>query len=323
MDGWRSISIGEEIGRLAASTSPSATTPPPPARPNFISARRGASATSSISFSATFSAAASCSTVRSISDAPATPRRSARCRRRARKASRSSSTRLDLSARAPARSRGQDPSSIWLTPDAWDDFGAPLKEWLDEAARALAYAIVSAISVIDVGAIVIDGAMPAACARRSSPAGRRGARKARPARPVRRAHPAGADRSRCARHRRGGAAAHQEFRAGSRRVVQGSRGGGLISPRAAIGRAVRCKRGEHGFQDHQGRSVRPRRFRRHRRSRLSQAVPGALSPRQERPVQRPDPHHRRLAPRDVARGVPGERARGADQTRRRRGRTRR
>jgi predicted NBD/HSP70 family sugar kinase len=56
---------------------------------------------------------------------------------------------------------GLDPSSIWLKPEAWDDYGALLKDWLDEAARALAYAIVSATSVIDVGAIVIDGAMPA------------------------------------------------------------------------------------------------------------------------------------------------------------------
>ena len=55
---------------------------------------------------------------------------------------------------------GLDPSSIWLTPDAWEEFGEPLKLWLEEAARALAYAIVSAISVIDVGAIVIDGATP-------------------------------------------------------------------------------------------------------------------------------------------------------------------
>jgi len=55
---------------------------------------------------------------------------------------------------------GLDPSSIWLRPDAWDDFGAPLQAWLDESARALAYAIVSAISVVDVGAIVLDGAMP-------------------------------------------------------------------------------------------------------------------------------------------------------------------
>ena len=56
---------------------------------------------------------------------------------------------------------GANPSSIWLTPEAWAEFGEPLREWLDEAARALAYAIVSAISVIDVGSIVVDGAMPA------------------------------------------------------------------------------------------------------------------------------------------------------------------
>ncbi len=56
---------------------------------------------------------------------------------------------------------GADPSSIWLAPQAWADFGEPLRAWLDEAARALAYAIVSAISVIDVATVVIDGAMPA------------------------------------------------------------------------------------------------------------------------------------------------------------------
>jgi predicted NBD/HSP70 family sugar kinase len=56
---------------------------------------------------------------------------------------------------------GLDPSSIWLNPREWDDFGAPLQAWLDEAARALAYAIVSATSVIDVGAVVVDGSMPA------------------------------------------------------------------------------------------------------------------------------------------------------------------
>jgi len=55
---------------------------------------------------------------------------------------------------------GLDPSSIWRTPSAWDDFGAPLDAWIEEASHALAYASVAAISVIDVAAIVIDGAMP-------------------------------------------------------------------------------------------------------------------------------------------------------------------
>lgn len=55
---------------------------------------------------------------------------------------------------------GLDPSSIWRTPDAWDDFGAALEDWIDDASSALAQASIAAISVIDVAAIVIDGAMP-------------------------------------------------------------------------------------------------------------------------------------------------------------------
>ncbi len=55
---------------------------------------------------------------------------------------------------------GADPSSIWRTPDAWDDFGSLLDEWIEEAAFALSYASISAMSVLDVEAIVIDGAMP-------------------------------------------------------------------------------------------------------------------------------------------------------------------
>jgi predicted NBD/HSP70 family sugar kinase len=55
---------------------------------------------------------------------------------------------------------GRDPSSIWRTPDDWDDFGPLLDEWIDEAAAGLAYATVTAISIIDVQAVIIDGVMP-------------------------------------------------------------------------------------------------------------------------------------------------------------------
>ena len=55
---------------------------------------------------------------------------------------------------------GLDPSSIWRTPETWDDFGAHLERWIDEASAALAHASIAAISVIDFAAIVIDGAMP-------------------------------------------------------------------------------------------------------------------------------------------------------------------
>jgi predicted NBD/HSP70 family sugar kinase len=57
---------------------------------------------------------------------------------------------------------GLDSSSIWATPEAWGDFGALLDQWIEQAASALAYAIVSAASVIEFEAIVIDGEMPAA-----------------------------------------------------------------------------------------------------------------------------------------------------------------
>jgi predicted NBD/HSP70 family sugar kinase len=56
---------------------------------------------------------------------------------------------------------GIDASSIWATPDSWGEFGHELDEWIEEAASALAYASVAAISVIDFEAIVIDGEMPA------------------------------------------------------------------------------------------------------------------------------------------------------------------
>jgi predicted NBD/HSP70 family sugar kinase len=60
------------------------------------------------------------------------------------------------------REAGIDPSSIWRTPDSWDDFSTYLDEWIEETALALAYACIAAISVIDFEAVVIDGAMPIA-----------------------------------------------------------------------------------------------------------------------------------------------------------------
>ena len=56
---------------------------------------------------------------------------------------------------------GVDASSIWATPHEWAEFGAALDDWIEETALSLAYASVSAISVIDFEAIVIDGEMPA------------------------------------------------------------------------------------------------------------------------------------------------------------------
>src|SRR5277367_4392458 len=56
---------------------------------------------------------------------------------------------------------GIDASPICATPESWGEFGAQLDGWIEDAASALAYATVAAISVIDFEAIVIDGALPA------------------------------------------------------------------------------------------------------------------------------------------------------------------
>ena len=55
---------------------------------------------------------------------------------------------------------GLDPQSIWRDPAAWDDFGEVTQRWIDDSASAIAQAIVAAASVVDVAAVVIDGAMP-------------------------------------------------------------------------------------------------------------------------------------------------------------------
>jgi predicted NBD/HSP70 family sugar kinase len=56
---------------------------------------------------------------------------------------------------------GLDPTVLWRSPDDWGDLGEPLERWLESAAEGLAFAAVSAISVIDFQAIIIDGALPA------------------------------------------------------------------------------------------------------------------------------------------------------------------
>ena len=81
--------------------------------------------------------------------------------------------RLDLSIGAPDRG-GRHRRLVDLG-DAriWGEFGVHLDEWIEEAASALAYAMVAAISVIDFEAIVIDGAMPATVRERLTAARRR------------------------------------------------------------------------------------------------------------------------------------------------------
>ncbi|TPI16466.1 ROK family transcriptional regulator [Mesorhizobium sp. B4-1-3] len=62
--------------------------------------------------------------------------------------------------------KGIDGSYLWTSPQEWGDIGAELDAWIASASRALAYAIVSASSVIDFEAAVIDGWMPLDVRRR-------------------------------------------------------------------------------------------------------------------------------------------------------------
>jgi predicted NBD/HSP70 family sugar kinase len=59
-----------------------------------------------------------------------------------------------------------DPSPLWLTPDNWPDFGEPLERWINSTARHIAIAIVSACSVIDFKAALVDGGFPAEIRKR-------------------------------------------------------------------------------------------------------------------------------------------------------------
>jgi predicted NBD/HSP70 family sugar kinase len=59
------------------------------------------------------------------------------------------------------RERGIDPEPLWYSADDWIDFGEPLQLWIEDAAAAIAQAIVAAASIIDFGAAVIDGGFPA------------------------------------------------------------------------------------------------------------------------------------------------------------------
>lgn len=53
-----------------------------------------------------------------------------------------------------------DPDLIWRNDKDWSELGNALTQWIDELSEDLAYAIVSAISVIDFPAIVLDGDVP-------------------------------------------------------------------------------------------------------------------------------------------------------------------
>lgn len=60
----------------------------------------------------------------------------------------------------------RDGGVLWTSPEDWGDLSPHLDEWIDKAAAGIAYAIVGAAAVIDFGAGVVDGWMPASVRKR-------------------------------------------------------------------------------------------------------------------------------------------------------------
>ena len=140
-------------------------TQPPPVRRNSSSVAAGAIATSSIFSSASFSAAAWCSTERYAPDAPATQPRSAQCRswRKSAVKSLGSSLRARQSINSSVDSKRLASTTRRFTrrPNRGANLALSSTAGLKTPPSALAYATVAAISVIDFEAIVIEGALPA------------------------------------------------------------------------------------------------------------------------------------------------------------------
>ena len=61
---------------------------------------------------------------------------------------------------------GKDPLILTRQPDSWESIGSILDSWIDQTARSLAHAALSAAAVLDFEAVIIDGAMPSDVRRR-------------------------------------------------------------------------------------------------------------------------------------------------------------
>lgn len=55
---------------------------------------------------------------------------------------------------------GRDAGNLWTSPDDWGDASPFLENWIDQAAAAIAHALIACAAVIDFEAAIIDGWMP-------------------------------------------------------------------------------------------------------------------------------------------------------------------
>ena len=61
---------------------------------------------------------------------------------------------------------GEDPRQLWQQPQDWSHLDQFVEPWLEQAAAALATAMIAACSIIDFEAVVIDGALPTSVRKR-------------------------------------------------------------------------------------------------------------------------------------------------------------
>ncbi len=64
------------------------------------------------------------------------------------------------------KAAGGDPRPVWESVDDWSAIEPAVGEWIEEVSDGLAWAMVSALSVIDFQAVVIDGAFPSSVRQR-------------------------------------------------------------------------------------------------------------------------------------------------------------
>jgi len=60
-----------------------------------------------------------------------------------------------------AKLNSHEDAHIWSSPDDWGDLGGALPEWIGEVSDGLVFAIQSAVALLDIDNVVIDGAIPA------------------------------------------------------------------------------------------------------------------------------------------------------------------
>jgi len=69
--------------------------------------------------------------------------------------------------------KDRDDGRIWSSPDDWGDLGSPLTEWIDDVSEGLAYASRSAVALLDIDNVIIDGAIPKSVRKEIAKATRR------------------------------------------------------------------------------------------------------------------------------------------------------